>query len=119
MNKFTEIIITPTSMRVKGGSLNFADATRLLLTAQTQIVTDLLAAAPPDDAEEIRQAIYETLNIGYGRLLDGVFPDLHNAEITKEYIDQAIETENRELAEQAMAVRQIDFEEMLKEVEPS
>ena len=117
MNKFTEIIITPNSMRVKGGDLNFADGTRMLLTAQRQIVIDLISSAPPDDLEEIRTAIFETLNVAYGRLLEEIFPDLHNAHINKEFIDKVIEKENQDLMDQEMAMRQIDMEEVFSEVE--
>lgn len=119
MNTFTELIITPHSMRVKGGDLNFADATRMLLTAQKKIVTDLLDNLHDNpEFEDIRSGLFDTLNVGYGRLLEEIFPDLHNVHIDKDYIEQTIEQENADLEAQAMEARQIDMEDLFNEVEP-
>lgn len=115
MNKFTQLIITPNSMQVKGGELNFADGTRLLLSAQNKLVTDIIATAPPEDLEEIRQAIYDSLNVGYGRMLEGIFPDLHNAHITPDFIAEEIEKEDEVIRleyDEHMNVRQIGVAEL-------
>lgn len=118
MNKFTELIITPNSMRIKGGELNFADGTRMLLSAQTKIVTDLLDNAPPEDEQEIRQAVYDTLNIGYGRLLESIFPDLHNVHITPDFIAEEIEKEDEVIRleyDENMIVRQMSIKDVAGE----
>jgi len=97
MNTFTELIITPNSMRIKGGDLNFADATRLLLSAQKKLITNILEEVPKEEYQEIRSALYDTLNLGYGRLLEDIFPDLHNADITPDSIEAEIAEQDRQI----------------------
>lgn len=105
MNIHTELIITPNSMRVKGGNLNFTDATRLLLSAQRKLTIDILNAAPPEDRLEYAKELYDALNAGYGKVLLELFPEFHNAETTEEVIAQRIEEENRQLSIWAEEIR--------------
>lgn len=94
MNETTRLILTPTTIQTEGDTCNIMEAFQLTLSAQKQFLNTLLHQANDEEYPEVYQALYDFANQAYGNLLSDLFPDLHNAHITDETIDKAMQAQD-------------------------
>lgn len=102
MNETTRLILAPTFIQTEGETCNIMEAFQLTLSAQKHFLQTLLAQASDAEYPELYQSLYDFANQAYGNILTDLFPDMHNAHITDETIDKAMQAQD-EFIETALA----------------
>lgn len=94
MNETTRLILSPTAIQTEGETCNIMEAFQLTLSAQKHFLSTLLAQANDDEYPELYTSLYDFANQAYGNILNDLFADLHNAHITDETLDKAMQAQD-------------------------